>query len=35
MAAVRGSALVGRALKNEGVKHIFTLSGEISEIYGG
>ncbi len=33
MAAVRGSALVGRALKNEGVKHIFTLSGEISEIY--
>jgi acetolactate synthase-1/2/3 large subunit len=33
MAQVKGSALVGRALKNEGVKAIFTLSGEISEMY--
>jgi len=33
MAAVRGSTLVGRALKNEGVKAVFTLSGELSEIY--
>jgi len=33
MAKVRGSALVGKALKNERVKSIFTLSGELSEIY--
>jgi acetolactate synthase-1/2/3 large subunit len=33
MAKVRGSTLVGRALKNERVKTIFTLSGELSEIY--
>ncbi len=33
MATVRGSTLVGRALKNEGVRSIFTLSGELSEIY--
>lgn len=33
MTEVRGSELVGRALKNEGVKSIFTLSGELSEIY--
>jgi acetolactate synthase-1/2/3 large subunit len=33
MAKVRGSTLVGRALKNEKVKTIFTLGGELSEIY--
>jgi acetolactate synthase I/II/III large subunit len=33
MAKVRGSTLVGKALKNEKVKNIFTLSGELSEIY--
>jgi len=33
MAKVRGSTLVGKALKNERVKTIFTLSGELSEIY--
>jgi acetolactate synthase I/II/III large subunit len=33
MAKSIGSELVGRALKNEGVKNIFTLSGELSEIY--
>jgi acetolactate synthase-1/2/3 large subunit len=33
MAKIRGSELVGRALKNERVKNIFTLSGELSEIY--
>lgn len=33
MATVRGSTLVGRALRNEGVKSIFTLSGDLSEIY--
>ncbi len=33
MATVRGSTLVGRALKNEGVRSIFTLSGELSEVY--
>ncbi len=33
MARVRGSTLVGKALKNEKVRTIFTLSGELSEIY--
>src|SRR4030042_3172947 len=33
MAKVTGGALVGKALKNEGVKTVFTLSGELSEIY--
>jgi len=33
MAKVRGSTLVGRALKNEGVKAVFTLSGALSGIY--
>lgn len=33
MAKVRGSTLVGKALKNERVRNIFTLSGELSEIY--
>ena len=33
MARVTGNALVGRALKNEGVKAVFTLSGALSGIY--
>ncbi len=33
MAQVTGSTLVGRALKNEGVKVIFTLSGALHGIY--
>ena len=33
MAKIKGSVLVGKALKNERVKTIFTLSGELSEIY--
>jgi acetolactate synthase-1/2/3 large subunit len=33
MAKVKGSTLVGKALKNERVKTVFTLSGELSEIY--
>lgn len=33
MAQVSGSTLVGRALKNEGVKAVFTLSGALSGIY--
>jgi acetolactate synthase I/II/III large subunit len=33
MAKVTGATLVGRALKNEGVKSIFTLSGALSGIY--
>jgi len=33
MAQVSGNTLVGRALKNEGVKAVFTLSGALSGIY--
>ena len=33
MARVSGNALVGRALKNEAVKAVFTLSGALSGIY--
>jgi acetolactate synthase-1/2/3 large subunit len=33
MAKVKGSELVGKALKSERVKTVFTLSGELSEIY--
>ncbi len=33
MARVSGNALVGRALKNESVKAVFTLSGALSGIY--
>ena len=33
MAVVSGNTLVGRALKNEGVKAVFTLSGALSGIY--
>ena len=33
MALVSGSTLVARALKNEGVKAVFTLSGALSGIY--
>jgi len=33
MAKIKGSVLVGKALKNERVRTIFTLSGELSEIY--
>jgi acetolactate synthase-1/2/3 large subunit len=33
MARVSGDTLVGRALKNEGVKAVFTLSGALSGIY--
>jgi len=33
MAKIKGSTLVGKALKNEKVRNIFTLSGELSEIY--
>jgi len=33
MAKIKGSTLVGKALKNERVKTVFTLSGELSEIY--
>jgi len=33
MAKVKGSTLVGKALKNEKVKTVFTLSGDLSEIY--
>jgi acetolactate synthase-1/2/3 large subunit len=33
MARVTGDTLVGRALKNEGVKAVFTLSGALSGIY--
>ena len=33
MAKVTGGALVGKALHNEGVKTVFTLSGELSSMY--
>ncbi len=33
MAKVKGSTLMGKALKNERVKTVFTLSGELSEVY--
>jgi acetolactate synthase-1/2/3 large subunit len=33
MVEVNGGTLVGRALKNEGVKVVFTLSGGLNKIY--
>jgi acetolactate synthase-1/2/3 large subunit len=36
MAMVTGGQLVGRMLKKEGVRHIFTLSGlHVAPIYAG